>query len=144
MRPLAFKLVPWEFLEKSEFCQKLLKIIKNLNFAIWKKVFSNFIGPPWLNQERYSALFLFYWTTTDKLEFTDWSEVQRRFSSGEIAIFRQGGLKGPLPRTWKGKNVITRFFLFHMVHAFQNNWLDITIIQADMVWETVHRSLIYL
>ena len=30
----------------------------------------------------------FYWTTTDKLEFTDWSEVQRRFGSGEIAIFR--------------------------------------------------------
>ena len=24
---------------------------------------------------------------TDKLEFTDWSEVQRRFGSGEIAIF---------------------------------------------------------
>ena len=36
------------------------------------------------------------------------------------------------------------FFLFHRVHAFQNNWQDITIIQADMVWETVHRSLIYL
>ena len=29
------------------------------------------------------------------LEFTDWSEVQRRFGSGEIAIFRQGGPKRP-------------------------------------------------
>ena len=25
----------------------------------------------------------------DKLEFTDWFEVQLRFGSGEIAIFRQ-------------------------------------------------------
>ena len=25
----------------------------------------------------------------DKLKFTDWSEVQRRFGSGEIAIFQQ-------------------------------------------------------
>ena len=31
----------------------------------------------------------------DKLEFTDWSEVQRRLGSREIAIFRQGGLKVP-------------------------------------------------
>ena len=31
----------------------------------------------------------------DKLEFTDWSEVQRRFGSGDIAIFRQGGPKRP-------------------------------------------------
>ena len=36
--------------------------------------------------------FFCYWTTTDRLEFTDWSEVQQRFGSGEIAIFRQGGL----------------------------------------------------
>ena len=33
--------------------------------------------------------FFFYWTTTGKLEFTDWSEVQRRLGSKEIAIFRQ-------------------------------------------------------
>ena len=31
--------------------------------------------------------FFFYWTTMDKLEFTDWSEVQRGFGSGEIAVF---------------------------------------------------------
>ena len=36
------------------------------------------------------------------------------------------------------------FIWFHRVYGFQNNWLDITIIQADMVWETMHRSLIYL
>ena len=39
MRPLAFKLFPLEFLEKSGV---LLKIVKNLNFSTWKKVFSNF------------------------------------------------------------------------------------------------------
>ena len=31
----------------------------------------------------------FYWTTTDKLEFTDWSEVNQMFGCGWIAIFRQ-------------------------------------------------------
>merc|ERR1711954_608017 len=45
-----------------------LKIVENLNFAIWKKVFLNFIGPPQLNQERYSALVFFYWTTTEVKE----------------------------------------------------------------------------
>ena len=57
-----------------------MKIVKNLNFAMWKKI------------ER--SVF-FYWTTTDKLEFTDWSEVHRRLGSGEIAIFRLRGLKTP-------------------------------------------------
>jgi len=33
----------------------------------------------------------------DKLEFTDWSEVQRRLGSGEIAIFRQRMIIVPLP-----------------------------------------------
>ena len=39
--------------------------------------------------EHPSALVFFSWTATDKPEFTDWSEVQQRFGSGEIAIFRQ-------------------------------------------------------
>ena len=30
----------------------------------------------------------FYWTTTDKLEFTDWFQVNRMLGCGEIAIFR--------------------------------------------------------
>ena len=30
----------------------------------------------------------FYWTTTDKLEFTDWSQVNRMNGCGENAIFR--------------------------------------------------------
>ena len=30
----------------------------------------------------------FYWTTTDKLEFTDWSWVKRIFRCGENAILR--------------------------------------------------------
>ena len=42
-----------------EFCQKLLKIVKNLNFAILKKVFLNFVGPPRLNQESSGTLFFF-------------------------------------------------------------------------------------
>ena len=36
-----------------------------------------------------------YWTTTDKLEFTDRSEVQRRFGSEEIAIFQQRMIIAP-------------------------------------------------
>ena len=100
MRPLAFKLLPWEFLE---ICQKSLNIVKNLNFATWEKVLSNFIGPPRLNREK-SALVFFYWITTDKLEFTDWSEVEQRFGSGEIAIFGQGRPKRPTSHTWKGAN----------------------------------------
>ena len=34
-------------------------------------------------------MLVFSWTATDKLEFTDWSDVQWRFGSGEIAIFRK-------------------------------------------------------
>ena len=30
-----------------------------------------------------------YWTTMDKREFTHWSEVNRMFGCGEIAIFQQ-------------------------------------------------------
>ena len=73
MRPLASQLLSWEFFEKSG--------IRNLDFAILKMVFSNFVGAPQLTWD------IFYWITTDKLEFTDQSEVKQRFSSGEIAIF---------------------------------------------------------
>ena len=38
---------------------------------------------------------VFNWTTMDKLEFTDGSEVQRRFGSGEVAIFRQRMIIAP-------------------------------------------------
>ena len=34
----------------------------------------------------------FYWTTTDKLEFTDWSEVPEKSKFSD-----RGGLKGPPP-----------------------------------------------
>ena len=46
MRPLAFKLLPEIFIEKLTI---LSRIIENLNFAIWKKVFSNFVKAPQLN-----------------------------------------------------------------------------------------------
>ena len=32
--------------------------------------------------------FFFFWTTTDKLEFTDWSQVKWMLGCGEIEIFR--------------------------------------------------------
>ena len=38
-------LSPEYLLKIWEFCQKILKIVKNLNFAIWKKVPLNFVGP---------------------------------------------------------------------------------------------------
>ena len=41
------------------------------------------------NRENVRAQTRPYWTTMDKLEFIDWSEVQRRFGFGEIAIFQQ-------------------------------------------------------
>ena len=56
MRPLALNLSSEMFLKIKEFCQKLSKIVVNLNFAIWKKVLSNFVGLLCSNQERYSAL----------------------------------------------------------------------------------------
>ena len=43
------------------------------------------------------VLVFYYWTTTDKLKFTDWSEVQRMFGSEEIAIFRQWMIITPSP-----------------------------------------------
>ena len=46
---------------------------------------------------------------TDKFEFTDWSEVKRRFGSGEIAIFQQGGPKGPPFPYLKGLKICFRY-----------------------------------
>ena len=37
MRSLAFEVVPENLKKMQEFCQKLAKIIENLNFAFWKK-----------------------------------------------------------------------------------------------------------
>ena len=39
----------------------------------------------------------FYWTTTNKLKFTDWSQVNQMLSCGEIAIFRQRMMFAPPP-----------------------------------------------
>ena len=51
MRPLAFKLMPENFFKIWKFCRKSAKIVENLKFVIWKKEFSNFVGPPQLNQD---------------------------------------------------------------------------------------------
>ena len=40
------------FFENWEFCLKLPKSIKNLNFAIWKMSFLKFVGLPQLNRDR--------------------------------------------------------------------------------------------
>ena len=37
------------FVKILGFCGKLANVVKNLNFAIWKKVFSSFVDPPQLN-----------------------------------------------------------------------------------------------
>ena len=37
----------------------------------------------------------FYWTTTDKLKFTDWTQVNRMFGSGEIAVSPTGDNNPP-------------------------------------------------
>ena len=47
--PLAFNLFPEIFIEKSRI---LLRIIENFSFAIWKKVFLNFVRAPQLNYDR--------------------------------------------------------------------------------------------
>ena len=52
-----------------------MKIFKNLNLekGVLELQRAATIKP------RKIELFFFYWITTDKLEFTDWSEVQRKF-----------------------------------------------------------------
>ena len=55
----------------------------------------------------------FYWTTTDKLEFTDWSQVNRMFSCGEIVIFWHRMMFVPTPAPAltrvKGLNLSNKF-----------------------------------
>ena len=48
----------------QEFGRKLSKIVKNLNFAIWKKEFSVI-----KMKKKQRSSFFFYLTSTDKLEF---------------------------------------------------------------------------
>ena len=44
--------------EASSFLEIFTKIVKNLNFAIWKKVVANFVGVPQPNRDRKSAVFV--------------------------------------------------------------------------------------
>ena len=66
--------------QKSQFCY-LEKGVFELNWAATIKL------------RKIECSGFFYWTTTDKLEFTDWSQVNRMFICGEIAInpFCPGG-----------------------------------------------------
>ena len=80
MRPLAVKSVPREVIKNLAILSKSPKIF------FWKNVPSNFIGLPQSNQQKQSALVIFYQTTTDKLQFTHWSQANRMFRCGEIAI----------------------------------------------------------
>ena len=54
-------------------------------------------------------LWFFYWTTTDKLKFTEWSEVQQKFGSGETAIFRQRMMITPFPRAQRSPSLFVAF-----------------------------------
>ena len=65
---------PSSSVEKSQF--------RYLEKGVLKLLWATTIKPRKIERSVF-----FYWTTTDKLEFTDWGEVQRRFGSGEIAIF---------------------------------------------------------
>ena len=84
MRFLAFKLVPWDFFEQSAI---LLKIYEN--YFIEKSV-RKLCRTATIKQRHIKcSSFFFHWTTTDKLEFTDWAKVNQMFGCGEITIFRQ-------------------------------------------------------
>ena len=115
MRPLAFKLIPWEFFENFGIFSK---IVENLNFASWKKVFLNFLGPPRLNQERYSALVFFYLTTTDKLEFTDWFWVRRMFGCGENAFLKWRRMIAPPAQIRVNTPIVAKLQIFLLVQGF--------------------------
>ena len=62
-------------------------------------------GPVQLNRDRYSTLF-FYWTTSDKLEFTDWSQVNRTC----ISFF------------WQSVNLLSRPLSLYIMRS--SNWIQ--------------------
>ena len=80
---LKCKLVHWEFFENSGILSKIIKI----SISLFGKRCSRTL-PDLHNQtdaDR-AICFFFYWTTTDKLEFTDWSRVHRIFGCGKNVI----------------------------------------------------------
>ena len=74
MRPLAFKLISGDFsgilseidknCQKSQFLYLEKGVLKNRRAVMIKP-------------RKIERSVFFYWTTSDKLEFTDWSEVTR-------------------------------------------------------------------
>ena len=73
------------------------ELLENLNYVIWKLMFSNFVEASQLKQDILGAQVFLYWSTTGKLKFTDWSQVQRKLSFKEIEIFQQRVLIAPPP-----------------------------------------------
>ena len=71
MRPLPFKLIPLEFFEKVII---LSKMDENNFFekCVLELCRTAMIKPKHIERSGFS-----YWTTTDKLKFTDWSEIRR-------------------------------------------------------------------
>ena len=59
-------------------------------------------------------LWIFYWTTTDKLKFTDWSEVQRMFGS---EIFQHRMMIAPPPKVIR-VNCLERKYSMTIFHNF--------------------------
>ena len=80
------------FIFKNSLYELILKILLLQGLDLYINVLEKCIlelhkkGTIKLRTDR--ALFL-YWTTTDKLEFTDWSQVKRMFGCGKIQIFQQ-------------------------------------------------------
>jgi len=75
MRHLAFeKLIISSKIDKSNFFEKC--VLELCRTAM--------IKPRQIERSDF-----FYWTTTDKLKFTDWSHVNRMLGCGDIMIFRQ-------------------------------------------------------
>ena len=73
-----------EFFENLDI---LSKISKNLRKSQIRYLEKGVLGLCRATTIKPSALVFFYWTTTDKLKFIDWSQVKRMFGCGEIAIF---------------------------------------------------------
>ena len=99
MRPLDCQLVqnPWKY----QFCY--------LEKGVLKLCLAPTIKPRKIEHSG----FFFYWITTDKPELTDWSEVQRRLGSREIAIFRQRMIIMPPPGIIRVKKIQSCLFTHH-------------------------------
>ena len=71
MRPLAFELLPREFLENSGILWKIVENRQKFKFRYLEKGGLELRLAATLKPRKIDPSGFFYWTTTDKLEFTD-------------------------------------------------------------------------